>query len=68
MTKRVNFEVPEHLMQRVVDALDADGLHVIEYVKSASFRFMISEHPPCSSVRLHVRDDRPPEFISADRE
>ena len=54
--KRTNFEIPEELMQRVVDALDAAGLHVIEYVKSGGFRFMVSEHPPALGIRSHITD------------
>lgn len=54
--KRTNFEVPEHLMQRVVDALDAAGLHVIEYVKAGGFRFQVSESPPVAGIRSDLYD------------
>ena len=58
--KRTNIEVPEHLLQRVVDALDSVGLHVIEYVKSGGFRFQVSEHPPVGGIRTQIPD---PDFI-----
>lgn len=65
--KRTNFEIPEHLMQRAVDALDAAGLHVIEYVKSGGFRFMVSEHPPITAARLYIHDQQVvPSFLRDD--
>jgi hypothetical protein len=48
--KRVNVEVPEVLFQQFVDALDAAGLHCIEYVRSGGFRYAVSSKPPAFAV------------------